>query len=337
MSNLDYNLMPVEQPSGEPVFQRIAALIIKNIEMQIIRPGDKLPTEREMAGRFGVARGTVKAAYRRLEQQRVIHTRQGSGSFVLRDEKISHRLQREKAAALMTGAITNLKRMGLKPIEIERLFDACLAKEPGQVISIAILHDSAELLLDFKRQLSFLPSVAISIFSLDTAVQSNSPENLLRGFDLIIVPTDYYDDFTVLAPRLAEKIINAAIAPSSETLISISSLSRSSRIGIICRTNAFLANVKEMLLSYGFLKDRILSFFEMDYTTKTYFPGGINVLISFSDAHIFTNPDFKYRNEEFFAKGGKIITFRHQLERGTFIYIEDRVRRLASSSGSDDD
>ena len=330
MAELDYTLIPVSKDGEGPFTRQIADLVVRNIEMQILSPGDKLPTERELADRFGVARGTVKAAYKKLEQQNVIRTRQGSGSFVIRDEELSQKLRREKAALLLTRTIATLGEMGLSPGEMSRLFEACLAQDPKSTVSVALVFDSAEVLLDLSRQLSYLPNVAISIFILESITESRDPEKLLQSFDIIVAPTQYYREIAELVPALSAKLIEAAVAPTSETLISLTALPRTARIGIICRTNVFLATVKALLLSYGFINENILSFFEMDYTTKTYFPGGIHALISFSDAHIFTSPDFEFRNEEFWAKGGKIIAFKHQLERGTLIFIEDRVRRLGA-------
>lgn len=328
MAELDYTISPISRDSGEPITRQIVDLVVKNIEMQILSPGDKLPTERELATRFGIARGTVKAAYKKLEQQNIIRTRQGSGSFVIRDEELSQKLRKEKAALLLTRTIAELRELGLSTGEMSHLFDACLAQEPRSTVSIALVFDSSEVLLDLSRQLSYLPNVSISIFILESITENHDPGELLRGFDIIVTPTRHYEEISQLLPTLSGKIIEAAVAPSSETLVSLTALPRGSRIGIICRTNVFLAAVKALLLSYGFQEESILSFFEMDYTTQTYFPGGIDALVSFPDAHIFTNPEFAFRNEEFWAKGGKIIAFKHQLERGTLIFIEDRVRRV---------
>ncbi len=45
-------------------------------------PGDKLPSERELAARYGVARMTVRDAIGRLASQGLVHRIQGQGTFV---------------------------------------------------------------------------------------------------------------------------------------------------------------------------------------------------------------------------------------------------------------
>lgn len=330
MAGFDYSLSKVEKSSGATITQQIVELVRKNIEYQALMPGDKLPTEREMAERFAVARGTVKAAYNRLEQQEIIRTRQGSGSFVARNDALSQRVRTDSAAELVSQTIRTLVGNGFSSNDIRRLFDQCLALEPSRLIQVALIHDCPELLLDFKRQLSSLPNVSVSIFILDSVTENNVPEELLGGFDLLVIPSWHYAAVAALLPGLEDRLVEAAVTPANETLIHLTALPRDARIGLICRSHVFLSIVKGLLLSYGFQEEKILSFFEMDYTIETYFPGGIDVLISFRDAHIFTNPDFGFRNEEFLGKGGRILTFQYQVERGSLIFIEDRVRRLCA-------
>lgn len=333
MAELNYGLVPLDRDGRESITQQIVNLVQKNMELEVALPGQRLPTERELAAELGVARGTVKSAYKKLEQMNLVVIRQGSGTFVIRDEELSRKLNRKQAVSVLTGAVAALQELGLSPTEMRDLFDLCLEQGAQSSVQIAIIYDCSEILQDFKQQLSYLEGVSVSVFVLESITQNDDPESLLRGFDLILAPSKEYHKVVRLLPGLADKVIEGAIATKSETLVSLTSLPRDSRIGIICRTNAFLSIVKENLIAFGFREENISSYFENDYTVKTYFPGGINVLIAFADAHIFHNPAFGFRNEEFWQKGGSIIIFKHQIERGTLIYIENLVRRLLSKKG----
>jgi DNA-binding transcriptional regulator YhcF (GntR family) len=61
--------------------QQIANKLRAAILTGKIPPGEKLPSQNELAARYGVARETVKAALRSLDRDRLIVTRQGSGSY----------------------------------------------------------------------------------------------------------------------------------------------------------------------------------------------------------------------------------------------------------------
>lgn len=60
----------------------IASAIARAIREGQHRPGERLPAERDLAERFGGARGTIRAALDRLERQGLIVRRVGSGTFV---------------------------------------------------------------------------------------------------------------------------------------------------------------------------------------------------------------------------------------------------------------
>jgi DNA-binding transcriptional regulator YhcF (GntR family) len=61
---------------------QIATKLRAAILTRRLAPGDKLPSQPELAARYGVARETVKRAIELLRAERLIITRQGSGAFV---------------------------------------------------------------------------------------------------------------------------------------------------------------------------------------------------------------------------------------------------------------
>ncbi|GAA2352330.1 GntR family transcriptional regulator [Catellatospora methionotrophica] len=67
---------------GRPASQQIANVLRAAIRGGSYGPGERLPTQSELADHYGVARETVKAALRTLRDERLIVTRQGSGAFV---------------------------------------------------------------------------------------------------------------------------------------------------------------------------------------------------------------------------------------------------------------
>lgn len=66
----------------EPIWRSIANTLQTEIAQDLYRPGDKLPTEAELADRFGVNRHTVRQGLASLAEAGIVHTRRGSGVFV---------------------------------------------------------------------------------------------------------------------------------------------------------------------------------------------------------------------------------------------------------------
>lgn len=77
--------MNIETGSNK-VYIEIVKKIRKMIEEDGLKPGDKLPSERELSERLHVGRSSVREALRALELLSLIETRRGEGTF-LRDAR----------------------------------------------------------------------------------------------------------------------------------------------------------------------------------------------------------------------------------------------------------
>jgi GntR family transcriptional regulator, transcriptional repressor for pyruvate dehydrogenase complex len=69
-------------PDG-PVSARVVAEIERVIDERRLRPGDRLPAERELAQLLGVSRPSVREAVRRLEARGRLEVRHGVGARIL--------------------------------------------------------------------------------------------------------------------------------------------------------------------------------------------------------------------------------------------------------------
>lgn len=68
--------------SRSRLHEEIVSIIQKQIMSGKILPGDKLPTERELAETFNVNRATVREALRKLENDDLVEIRHGNGLYV---------------------------------------------------------------------------------------------------------------------------------------------------------------------------------------------------------------------------------------------------------------
>ncbi len=64
------------------VYEEVAAQLERRILEGALRPGDKLPPERELAERFDVSRSAVREAIRSLELKGLVEPRPGEGTLV---------------------------------------------------------------------------------------------------------------------------------------------------------------------------------------------------------------------------------------------------------------
>ena len=73
----------VVNPSAElPIYRQIMRQIVEAIACERLKPGEKLPSHRELSEQLVIAPLTVKKAYDELEAQGYIETQRGRGTFV---------------------------------------------------------------------------------------------------------------------------------------------------------------------------------------------------------------------------------------------------------------
>jgi DNA-binding FadR family transcriptional regulator len=71
----------------EQVYEHIAARILEDIRAGRLRPGERLPSERELARRLEVGRSSVREAIGVLQVDGIVETRPGAGSYVAADAR----------------------------------------------------------------------------------------------------------------------------------------------------------------------------------------------------------------------------------------------------------
>lgn len=79
----------VRQPS---LADQVLRILIDRIKEGAYPPGDQLPPENELIEEFNVSRATLRSAYAKLEERKLIQRRQGIGTFVSKQLSIANPL-----------------------------------------------------------------------------------------------------------------------------------------------------------------------------------------------------------------------------------------------------
>ena len=69
-------------PAFSPLYRQIKGLITRGLQAGDWKPGEAIPSETELAARFGVSQGTVRKAIDELAAENLVVRRQGRGTFV---------------------------------------------------------------------------------------------------------------------------------------------------------------------------------------------------------------------------------------------------------------
>lgn len=89
-------MIEIDPSSPVPLYRQISARIRRLIAIGALRPGDRLPTVREMAASVRVNRNTAARAIQQLEMEGLVSTRVGKGTFVSDEAASSGRAELER-------------------------------------------------------------------------------------------------------------------------------------------------------------------------------------------------------------------------------------------------
>ena len=109
--------------SGLPIYTQIVNQIQSQLVNGILKPGDQLPTVRALAQELRVNFNTVARAYRILDEERIISTQQGRGTYIteIPPPEVSERLRHESLEALTQRFINEAFRLGFSEREISQM------------------------------------------------------------------------------------------------------------------------------------------------------------------------------------------------------------------------
>jgi GntR family transcriptional regulator len=115
-------ILQIDFRSGLPIYTQIVNQVQAQVVSGILQPGNQLPTVRALAEELRVNFNTVARAYRILDEERIISTQQGRGTYIteIPPPKVSERLRRESLEALTQRFISEAMRLEFSKSEIRQ-------------------------------------------------------------------------------------------------------------------------------------------------------------------------------------------------------------------------
>ncbi|MBP8989936.1 MAG: FadR family transcriptional regulator [Clostridia bacterium] len=74
--------MKIDPVRSKRLYQDVVEQLILQISCNQLKPGEKLPPERELAQQFGVSRASIREAFRVLEMIGLLEVRPGGGTYI---------------------------------------------------------------------------------------------------------------------------------------------------------------------------------------------------------------------------------------------------------------
>lgn len=119
----------ISDKPGMPRYKQIVEQIQQSVAGFQLKPGERVPTVRDLARTLHVNPATVARAYQELEQQGILGASRRRGTIVMGDVESPQRmpLRQSRLAGIINRLLLDVLSQGYTPEELEAAFDSQLA------------------------------------------------------------------------------------------------------------------------------------------------------------------------------------------------------------------
>ncbi|HET6294032.1 MAG TPA: GntR family transcriptional regulator [Kribbella sp.] len=116
---IDFQL---DDRSGVATYLQLALQVRHALRLGLLRPGDKLPTAKEVVAKLAINPNTVLKAYRELEREGLVGARPGQGTFVLKTLSHNDPAEQTELRQRLAHWVVSARRAGLVDEDIDAIY-----------------------------------------------------------------------------------------------------------------------------------------------------------------------------------------------------------------------
>lgn len=125
--------MKVDFDASRPIYQQVIAEIRKAVARGELKPGSKIPSQREMAQILRVNPNTIQRAYREMEQSALVETLRGQGTFIKDNPSLFREIRREMTEEALNHFLDEMHSLGFSDEEILSLIEEKMKERSSAV------------------------------------------------------------------------------------------------------------------------------------------------------------------------------------------------------------
>lgn len=226
--------------------------LIKNGTLKV---GNKMPTERELSENLKVSRNTISAAYNELEQEGVLKSYQGRGTFVA-EEANPWKAQniKEKIIKFVDLGLEEAIETGM---DVDEFLDivAQRVKEKKEIMSkITALYVECNIEQSrmFSKQLTESTNMNVIPFTLNDIMDINEEKkNIIEKCQVIIATFNHVNEVARLTKPFKKEVIGVAINVDLQTIVKIARYPEETKFGFVCMSQEFMFKARGALEKAG--------------------------------------------------------------------------------------
>lgn len=249
----------INKNSEFPIYHQLKEQIKLYILSGALQPGARIPTPKDLGLYLSINRNTVIAAYKELEQEGLLVTKHGQGTYIAENLPSFPSEERKKSLiALARETLERTKELGFTP---EDLFTVVFNRTVlGLDLSdnLSVKKDFRALMVEcnepdlchYQNTLQDGLGIKIDGCLLDELAKNMNTE-YLKNIDFVVTNITHLEDVKAIMEPYNIEVFGVMVAPHLHMLMEIRNLPAGTRVGLVCITDQFGARIEKALIEAG--------------------------------------------------------------------------------------
>ena len=122
----------IQFDNNMPIYLQIMNYLKKEIVSGKLKPGDKVPSVRDLATELQINPNTVQRTLAELEREGIVETKRGLGRYVTSEESIIMDIKKEMAGELIDHFIRGMSELGFVREEVISIVSDAMEETHGE-------------------------------------------------------------------------------------------------------------------------------------------------------------------------------------------------------------
>lgn len=245
----------IDKGSEIPLYFQVKKEIMNLINRGKLKVGERMPTERELSENLKVSRNTVSTAYDELEQEGVLKSYQGRGTFVAEEanpwkvQNIRQKIMKFIDLGFEEAIESGMDANEFLEIVIQRVREK---KKLMSKITAVYVECNIEQSRMFSKQIMESTNMNVIPFTLDDIRDiTDSTREIIERSQVIIATFNHVNEVVKLTKKFKKEIIGVAINVNLETIVKIARYPKDTRFAFICISSEFMFKARAALEKAG--------------------------------------------------------------------------------------
>ncbi|HEV8130800.1 MAG TPA: GntR family transcriptional regulator [Acidobacteriota bacterium] len=223
----------VDKDCGLPLYEQVKGQLLSGLYTGKLKPGDRLPSVREMARHASINLKSAQRIYQKLSQENYVEIHKASGVFVReRDQQTYDRMRRKAIHKLISETLDRARGLGISAEQLRRLIENfSTGKNLRRIVLTVVDHEEEADIFSSEIRERVAPA---DVYVLSLGKHQNGVDrSALEKSEYILTTSWHLDAVQGLAARFGKPVLE--IRPNPQISTEILEVARTRNVALIVK------------------------------------------------------------------------------------------------------